>query len=191
MSSFVPGDLSFFFYITSNVRPWKDHVDCIYRKKWCYLQNGGSLSCVIKSLTLETEIGLYGCDFFPSELLAPCGPGVRRNFCCWFCRDRGCLARWASGSQNCSIGTGSSELGSLKGGPTASGWQASSTLRASWRQWDRYIQLQVICMLSHRCGAEQMAMFTHTHQQQHTQFSFSDKLQFILMWGLNWRLSPT
>lgn len=48
------------------------------------LQNRGSLSCVIKSLTLETEIGLYGCDFFPSELFAPCGSPGHCNFCCWF-----------------------------------------------------------------------------------------------------------
>lgn len=155
------------------------------------LQNRGSLSCVIKSLTLETEIGLYGFDFFPCELFTPCGSPGHCNFCCWFCRDRGSPVRWASGSQNCSIGTGSSGLGSSKGGPTASGWQASSTLRASWQLWDRYTQLQATCLRSHRCGAEQMAMFTHAHQQQHTQFSFCDRFQFILMWGLNWRFNPT
>lgn len=41
--------------------------------------------------------------------------------CYWFGRDRGSPARWASGSQNCLIGTGSSGLGSLKVVPTASG----------------------------------------------------------------------
>lgn len=99
--------------------------------------------------------------------------------CCLslFFRHRGPPAPWGSGSQSCLSGTGSSKLGSLKGGPTASGWQASSTRRASWQPWDRYTQHQATYPLTHRQGGYQMARrgrarhtatFTHTHTHKHT-----------------------
>lgn len=55
---------------------------------------------------------------------------------------RGPPAPWGSGSRSCLSGTVSSRPGSLKGDPTASGWQVSSTRRASWQPWDRYARHQ-------------------------------------------------
>lgn len=91
-------------------------------------------------------------------------------------RRRGPPAPWGSGSQSCLSGTGSSRLGSLKGGPTASGWQASSTRRASWQPWDRYARHQATYLLTHRRGGDQMARrgtsgrtatFAHTYAYTH------------------------
>lgn len=138
-------------------------------------------------------ISLY-CLFFWSD------PNVLFVLSSLFFRHRGPPAPWGSGSQNCLSGTGSSRLGSLKGGPIASGWQASSTRRASWQQWDRYTWRRATYLLTRRQGGDQMAcqgtsrhMATFTHASIHADTDiqagtrtcaslFSNELQFMMMW---------
>lgn len=92
---------------------------------------------------------------------------------------RGPPAPWGSGSQSCLSGTVSSRPGSLKGDPTASGWQVSSTRRASWQPWDRYARHQATYHLptareKTRWHAEgeagtQPHLHTHANMQRHKQ----------------------
>lgn len=88
---------------------------------------------------------------------------------------RGPPAPWGSGSRSCLSGTVSSRPGSLKGDPTASGWQVSSTRRASWQPWDRYARHQATYHLPtarektrwHAEGEAGTQPHLHTHANMH------------------------
>lgn len=116
-------------------------------------------------------------------------------------RHHGPPAPWGSGSQSYLKEIDSSRLGSLKGGPTASGWRASSTRRASWQPWDRYTWHRATYLFTHCWGGEQMArrgtqcgrhttIYTHTYKPPHRHMHIlythrhftSNEFQFILMW---------
>lgn len=125
---------------------------------------------------------------------------------------RGPPAPWGSGSRSCLSGTVSSRPGSLKGDPTASGWQVSSTRRASWQPWDRYARHQATYHLptareKTRWHAEgeagtQPHLHTHANMQRHKHIHrdlqvvvviFLQCMKFILHSDnmLNLSLNPT
>lgn len=116
-------------------------------------------SCSIKSLELRRAeaTNTTVVVFFFSTVLASNPPWWQ--FCQMRClsslRPRGPPALWASGSQSCWSETGSSRRGSLKDGPTVSGWLGSLTHKVSSQPWNRYSNLTLILIQihSHLVGA--------------------------------------
>lgn len=148
--------------------------------------------CPLPSDLSKWQFCVFGCNISPV------------SFSFFFSRLRGLPAPWGSGSRSYLSGIGSSRLGSLKGGPTASGWQASSTRRASWQPWDRYTRHHLLI----RYGGEEarwhaegrpgtqphstahMHARTHAHNSGQTR---ANEFQFVLMLeggDAVWRLNP-
>lgn len=102
---------------------------------------------------------------------------------------RGPPAPWGSGSRSCLSGTVSSRPGSLKGDPTASGWQVSSTRRASWQPWDRYARHQATYHLPtarektrwHAEGEAGTQPHLHTHANMHRHKHIHRDLQVVVV----------